>query len=96
MIVTDFGPGWISELVDTVVLAEPVLVGLVTSVSTKDRTSPALAELPKLKSHSTVVPVVLKQSLLSPFPVVVSVSVPPSNDPKLEPVGSATVTLTPG
>ncbi len=36
----------VSADVDTVVVADPVAVGLVTSVSTTESASPALAELP--------------------------------------------------
>ncbi len=44
--VTDFVAVLVSAEVETVVVADPVAVGLVTSVSTTESTSPALAELP--------------------------------------------------
>ena len=94
VIVTDLETPWVSELVDTVVLTEPVLVGLVTSTSTTERTSPALAEYPWSNEQFIVVPPL--QLLLSGLPVVVSVTAPLWNEPRLTPAGRATVTLAPG
>ncbi len=43
---TDLVAVLVSAEVDTVVVAVPVVVGLVTSLSKTESTSPALAELP--------------------------------------------------
>ena len=92
--VNDLDAPVVSELVEMVVETEPVLVGLVTSVSTTDSTSPALAEYPWLTEQIIVVPPL--QFELRGSPVVVSVTDPPWKEPKVVPLGSATVTLAPG
>jgi hypothetical protein len=94
--VTDFVVGTVSVAVVTVVLAVPVAVGFLTSLSTTESTSPAFDVLPKFHMHCTVVPVTELQSLLNPSAVVASVTVPPSKELKVVPVGSFTVSEAPG
>jgi hypothetical protein len=93
--VIDFVAVFVSAEVESVEVAGPVVVGLLTSLSTTDNASPASTAWPSFKVHTTVVPFVLEQSLLTVWPDVVSVIVPPAKYPKVVPAGSATVTALP-
>ena len=82
---TDWGVVMVNALVDdfesdevvTVVVADPVVVGLVSPVRTTETTSPEFTGLPSFSVHVTVVPLPLPQLLLTVSAVVVSVTVPP-------------------
>ena len=97
MVIGDrLGGATVSDDVDTVVVADPVELGLVTRVELDRQHITGVGPVALVEGQVTVVPLAVSQSCSTDPACRVGDQLPPSKDPKLVPGGRVTVTVLSG